>query len=87
MLLPESYTASVALSPVPKGAYVISIEETADGRPVTFEWVAQRGGCVFTFTQLVGATTWMDFGQWIWVLAPTFGIDTSVDIVWQLRPI
>lgn len=89
LYLPQNYTASATTSPVPQGAVSIAIEEPAGGGPVTLEWTGQVGGAVFTFTQVVAtpAASQLYFGQWIPVLAPTFRIDTSADIVWQLRPI
>lgn len=86
---PQTYTTAGTSSPIPEGAYAISIEEPAGGGPVTLEWIGQINGAVFTFTQLVDAATvsQLYFGQMIPVLAPTFRIDTSADIVWYLRPI
>ncbi len=92
LYFPQVYTTSALTSPVPEGAYAISIENptpAVPGTTVTLFWTGQIGGAVFTFSQLVGdpATSQLYFGQWVPVLAPTFRIDTSVDVVWELRPI
>lgn len=84
---PDSYVTSALTSPVPQGAYAISIEDPGAG--VSLIWSTQRGGAVHTFTQAVTgpAASNQYFGQWIPVIGTSFRIDRSVDISWQLRPI
>ena len=84
---PDNYVTSALTSPVPQGAYAISIEDPGAG--VSLIWSTQRGGAVHTFTQAVTgpAASNQYFGQWIPVIGTSFRIDRSVDISWQLRPI
>ncbi len=97
LYLPESYVTAATSVPVPEGAYAFTIENPAPAVPgttVTISWVGRFGGGVFTFSQLVsdnsvvaGTRPYVYFGEPIPILAPTFRIDTSVDLVWWLRTI
>lgn len=84
LYFPETYTTAATSSPVPEGAYAVTIENpvpAVSGTTVTLEWIGQIGGVVFTFTEQVSDNSvvafprpYQFFGVPIPVLAPTFRI-------------
>lgn len=90
LLLPAQYTTSLTTSPVPQGAYAVTIDDPGVS-PVALEWVGRApGNVVWTAVDQVdtapsGASLY--FGQRIDVKAPTFRLDTNADLLWWLRPI
>lgn len=101
LLLPEHYTTAglAAKTPVPEGAFAVIMENPTPavaGTTVTVEWGANLLGAPFTFTQTINdysslappaPQSAVSFGTPAPVLAPIFAIDTTVDIVWLIRPI
>jgi hypothetical protein len=97
LLLPQVYTASANVMPVPNGAYAVTIENPAPaivGTVINLQWIGRIGGAPFTFTTQVSDNSvvatprpYVYFCSVTPVLAPAFRIDTSVDLVWWLRTI
>lgn len=103
LYFPDRYTEAAISSPVPEGAYAVSIENPTPGvagNTATIEWTGQVGGSAFTFSQGVSDNAQMGvgvarpygfYGTPVPVLAPTFRIThpavDSFDLVWWLRPI